>query len=103
VSDINTAVVDSLKALDPKRPIREADIPTEKHDDLRLSPKPELVVANHDAPPNVRCGFFTGWCLDCSVSSALSVRHVMPAAEQSQAALQSPTVAAGLVSYLLSF
>jgi hypothetical protein len=26
-SDIDTAVVDSLKALDPKRPIREADIP----------------------------------------------------------------------------
>jgi hypothetical protein len=26
VSDINTAVVDSLKALDPERPIREADI-----------------------------------------------------------------------------
>lgn len=26
VSDINTAVVDSLKVLDPKRPIREADI-----------------------------------------------------------------------------
>ena len=25
-SDINTEVVDSLKALDPKRPIREADI-----------------------------------------------------------------------------
>ena len=25
VSDIDTAVVDSLKALDPKRPIREAD------------------------------------------------------------------------------
>ena len=25
-SDIDTAVVDSLKALDPKRPIREADI-----------------------------------------------------------------------------
>jgi hypothetical protein len=25
-SDINTAVVDSLKALDPDRPIREADI-----------------------------------------------------------------------------
>jgi hypothetical protein len=25
-SDINTAVVDSLKALDPNRPIREADI-----------------------------------------------------------------------------
>jgi hypothetical protein len=27
VSDIDTVVVDSLKALDPKRPIREADIP----------------------------------------------------------------------------
>ena len=26
VSDIDTAVVDSLKALDPKRPIRKADI-----------------------------------------------------------------------------
>ena len=26
VSDIDTAGVDSLKALDPKRPIREADI-----------------------------------------------------------------------------
>ena len=26
VSDIDTGVVDSLKALDPKRPIREADI-----------------------------------------------------------------------------
>ena len=26
MSDIDTAVVDSLKVLDPKRPIREADI-----------------------------------------------------------------------------
>jgi hypothetical protein len=26
VSDIDTAVVDSLKALDPNRPIREADV-----------------------------------------------------------------------------
>jgi len=26
VSDIDTAVVDSLKVLDPKRPIREADL-----------------------------------------------------------------------------
>jgi len=26
VSDIDTGVVDSLKALDPNRPIREADI-----------------------------------------------------------------------------
>jgi hypothetical protein len=28
VSDIDIAVVDSLKALDPERPIREADIST---------------------------------------------------------------------------
>ena len=28
VSDINTAVVDSLKVLDPKRPIREATFVT---------------------------------------------------------------------------
>ena len=27
-SDIDTAVVDSLKVLDPNRPIREADIPS---------------------------------------------------------------------------
>jgi len=26
VSDIDTVVVDSLKALDPKRPIREAEV-----------------------------------------------------------------------------
>ena len=26
MSDIDTAVVDSLKVLDPKRPIREADV-----------------------------------------------------------------------------
>jgi hypothetical protein len=30
VSDINTAVVDSLKVLDPKRPIREADMSPEE-------------------------------------------------------------------------
>jgi hypothetical protein len=29
VSDIDTVVVDSLKALDPERPIREADLLTE--------------------------------------------------------------------------
>ena len=28
VSDIDTVVVDSLKALDPERPIREADMPS---------------------------------------------------------------------------
>jgi hypothetical protein len=30
VSDIETVVVDSLKALDPERPIREADIDCER-------------------------------------------------------------------------
>src|SRR6476661_8935424 len=31
VSDIDTVVVDSLKALDPKRPIREADVSARDH------------------------------------------------------------------------
>src|SRR6478735_2408677 len=40
VSDIDTVVVDSLKALDPKRPIREADIDTVVVDSLKaLDPK----------------------------------------------------------------
>jgi hypothetical protein len=33
VSDINAAVVDSLKVLDPKRPIREADMAALRFDD----------------------------------------------------------------------
>jgi hypothetical protein len=32
VSDIDTAEVDGLKALDPKRPIREADLASIGHD-----------------------------------------------------------------------
>jgi hypothetical protein len=36
VSDIDTAVVDSLKVLDPKRPIREADVPLAGADFRRL-------------------------------------------------------------------
>jgi hypothetical protein len=39
VSDIDTAVVDSLKALDPNRPIREADI-ARSLNDLCLGPSP---------------------------------------------------------------
>ena len=35
-SDIDTAIVDGLKALDPDRPIREADIPLDFGNDLRL-------------------------------------------------------------------
>src|SRR5437588_6108747 len=32
VSDIDTAAADGLKVLDPKRPIREADIPSDSRD-----------------------------------------------------------------------
>jgi hypothetical protein len=38
VSDIDTAVVDSLKVLDPKRPIREADIQVGETHGGRLLP-----------------------------------------------------------------
>ena len=38
MSDINTATVDSLKVLDPKRPIREADMSS-----LRLECPPNSV------------------------------------------------------------
>ena len=38
MSDIDTVVVGSLKALDPKRPIREADIAT-RSADFALGPK----------------------------------------------------------------
>jgi hypothetical protein len=37
VSDIDIAVVDRLKALDPKRPIREADMPVNSSAVIRLS------------------------------------------------------------------
>ena len=40
VSDIDTVVMDSLKALDPNRPIREADIPA----DRQLDPNPAARV-----------------------------------------------------------
>jgi len=41
VSDIDTVVVDSLKALDPKRPIREADIRHARWD-VRVVPTADL-------------------------------------------------------------
>jgi hypothetical protein len=42
VSDIDTVVVDSLKALDPEWPIREADI--ERHDGhVRFVPKDGVI------------------------------------------------------------
>jgi len=42
-SDIDTVMVDSLKALDPNRPIREADI-AEEHWDVRFVPKPNIAT-----------------------------------------------------------
>src|ERR1700693_1786499 len=45
VSDIDTAVVDSLKVLDPNRPIREADVP--------LAAKNVCFVPNADIPTNL--------------------------------------------------
>ena len=47
MSDIDTAVVDSLKALDPKRPIREADIAAELSN-VRFTPKADIVKHRHD-------------------------------------------------------
>jgi hypothetical protein len=42
-SDINTCAVDSLKVLDPERPIREADI-TENRHQVRQVPRPEINI-----------------------------------------------------------
>ena len=41
MSDIDTAAVDSLKVLDPKRPIREADI-AERCRHVRFVPIPDV-------------------------------------------------------------
>jgi hypothetical protein len=43
VSDIDTAVVDSLKALDPEWPIREADISGLRLLPRKVSPEPHSV------------------------------------------------------------
>jgi hypothetical protein len=47
VSDIDTAVVDSLKALDPKRPIREADINSTEAGRFSLAVMPETTRYKH--------------------------------------------------------
>src|SRR6266404_6087758 len=46
VSDIDTVVVDSLKALDPKRPIREADIRRSGWDVRFVPPTDSCIAAN---------------------------------------------------------
>jgi hypothetical protein len=50
VSDIDTVVVDSLKALDPERPIREADINA-----ANLSECPFSLLVFHDTMPYLDC------------------------------------------------
>ena len=57
VSDIDTVLVDSLKALDPKRPIREADISRPQHRcprSLRISPAHSSPAAHAAAPRESR-------------------------------------------------
>jgi hypothetical protein len=49
VSDIDTAVVDGLKVLDPKRPIREADI---------VNPRTMSALPSDAAESNLRNYFF---------------------------------------------
>ena len=46
MSDIDTAGVDSLKAFDPKRPIREADIPRAGTNSAQYIPKSKSKNAN---------------------------------------------------------
>jgi hypothetical protein len=41
VSDVDTELVDSLKALDPERPIREADIAAAKRN-VRFVPRTDI-------------------------------------------------------------
>ena len=43
MSDIDTAAVDSLKVLDPKRPIREADISGSGLLPCKLTPEPHFI------------------------------------------------------------
>ena len=45
VSDIDTVVVDSLKVLDPKRPIREADVAGPAVGSTRSLLRPKAVVS----------------------------------------------------------
>ncbi len=44
MSDIDTVVVDSLKVLDPKRPIREADMADAREFSHSLDPSPTLAA-----------------------------------------------------------
>ena len=49
MSDIDTAAADSLKVLDPKRPIREADIgECDRH--VRFGPKADVLLRRFRMP-----------------------------------------------------
>src|SRR5262249_2898823 len=52
-SDIDTVVVDSLKALDPEWPIREADI-ARRHWHVRLVPKADISARFKSSTPSAR-------------------------------------------------
>jgi hypothetical protein len=60
VSDIDTVVVDSLKALDPKRPIREADI-EQRGRHVRLVPTADSCTA---AKPNLLLDVYRNFIRD---------------------------------------
>ena len=63
MSDIDTVVMDSLKALDPNRPIREADIGglSATSDQVLLRSKVELIPRRGNSGPNA--GFVPGAAL----------------------------------------
>src|SRR5258707_2187225 len=78
VSDIDTVVVDSLKALDPKRPIREADIAEYGG---RLVPTTDRTASVSVEPTWVCClpGHSYFWALEKAVSSTSPIGcHVRP-------------------------
>ena len=53
MSDIDTVVVDSLKVLDPKRPIREADI-AERGQNVRLVPDSDIRTTSVKLTPTLK-------------------------------------------------
>ena len=61
VSDINTCAVDSLKVLDPKRPIREADIVTHSRNETLWNIRAFLASVCLDANELDHLGPFLGF------------------------------------------
>ena len=63
VSDIDTTAVDSLKALDPERPIREADIAGPRVECLRWG-KERTNGLFYESAPQARRGQVVGQTID---------------------------------------